>query len=269
MYQRAGHISDCRTEIVSLYDHSGYALKPWARAGYTCYAYDIANLDTNYCADCVQYCCADLYDAESCERIIARHQGKVKLLSAFPPCTDLAASGSKWWKRKQELDADFQRVAAERARRCALMAEAMGCSAWYVENPVGMLSRLWRGPDAVFCPCDYGGYLHEHDAHPDYPAHIPARDAYSKRTCIWHGSRFVMPRRRRVKPTYVTYKRARNGKRSRYSPQATLGKGSNANIERFKRIRSVTPRGWAQAVFEANRNGHYFEHVAYLNKRQE
>ena len=24
------------------------------------------------------------------------------------------------------------------------MAEAMGCDAWYVENPVGALSRWWR-----------------------------------------------------------------------------------------------------------------------------
>ena len=28
-------------EIISLYDFSGEALKPWAHAGYACYTYDI------------------------------------------------------------------------------------------------------------------------------------------------------------------------------------------------------------------------------------
>ena len=183
-------------------------------------------------------------------RIIERHRGKLKLLSAFPPCTDLASSGSKWWARKREFDPNCQRIAAERARRCATMAEEMGCAAWYVENLVGLLSQLWRAPDVVFRPCEYGAYLDQDDSHPDYPEQIPPRDAYSKRTSIWHGRRFVVPRRRRVQPVFVTFKRARTGKRCKYSPQAALGK----TTERNRRIRSLTPRGWAEAVCLANVN---------------
>ena len=234
-------------EVVSLYDHSGAALTPWAVAGYACYAYDIANSDTT--RDGIQYCHADLYDDLTVSRIVQRHQGNVRLLSAFPPCTDLASSGSKWWERKLGQDPECQRVAAKRARRCALLAEEMGCAAWYVENPIGLLSRLWRKPDFIFDPCDYGGYLDANDAHPEYPAEIPARDAYRKRTCIWHGRRFVVPRRRRpVKPVYVEFRRARTGTLVKSSPQHALGK----TTERNKRIRSYTPRGWALAVYRAN-----------------
>ena len=87
-------------------------------------------------------------------------------------CTDLAASGACWWAGKREADPEFQERAARRAMQCAEMAEAMGCDAWYVENPVGALSRLWRKPDHVFDPCEYGGYLSEMDEHPLYPQHI-------------------------------------------------------------------------------------------------
>ena len=93
-------------------------------------------------------------------------------------CGDAARTDSRW---------SAQRV----------YQSAQGCDAWYVENPVGALSRLWRKPDHVFDPCEYGGYLSESDEHPLYPQHIPARDAYRKKTCIWHGlGRFTMPPRR-------------------------------------------------------------------------
>jgi len=32
--------------VISLYDFTGEALKPWAEAGYACYAFDIQHLDT-------------------------------------------------------------------------------------------------------------------------------------------------------------------------------------------------------------------------------
>ena len=57
----------------------------------------------------------------------------MRLVSAFPVCTDLAASGACWWAGKREADPEFQERAARRAMQCAEMAEAMGRDAWYVE----------------------------------------------------------------------------------------------------------------------------------------
>ena len=70
--------------------------------------------------------------------IVERHSGKVRLVSAFPVCTDLAASGACWWAGKREADPGFQEGAARRAMQCAEMAEAMGCDAWYVDMYVDM-----------------------------------------------------------------------------------------------------------------------------------
>ena len=236
-------------EVVSLYDFTGEALKPWAEAGYECYAYDIQHPVEGKVCDGIHFVRADLFDTKSVERIVHRHRGRVHLVSAFPVCTDLASSGACWWKGKRDKDPEFQERAARRAMQCEEMAEAMGCGAWYVENPVGALSRLWRKPDHIFDPCDYGRYLSETDEHPLYPQFIPPRDTYRKKTCIWHGPGFIVPPKRPVEPTQVVCARKRTSGTCRYAPQAAALGGRS---QRTKNIRSATPRGWAWAVFEAN-----------------
>ena len=239
-------------EVVSLYDFNGHALKPWAEEGYECYAYDIQHPHEGEERGGIRFVHANLFDDKTVDNIVGRHRGRVCLVSAFPVCTDLAASGACWWGEKRKENSNFQEEAARRAIQCAEMAEGMGCQAWYVENPVGALGRLWRRPDFVFSPFEYGGYLMETDIHPQYPAHIPARDAYCKKTCIWCGPEFKLPPKRSVEPVRVVYGRKRTGGTCQYAPQAA---GLGGKSRRTKNIRSSTPRGWARAVFEANKTG--------------
>ena len=81
----------------------------------------------------------------------------------------------------------------------------------------------------------------------DVPKHRLTGIKRSK--CIWHGSAFRVPQRRGVAPVHVIYKRTATGGQSKYAPQAGMLGGTS---HRTKRIRSATPRGWAQAVCEAN-----------------
>ena len=67
--------------------------------------------------------------------------------------------------------------------------------------------------------------------------HIKARDAYPKETWLWVGNGFTLPRRRPVKVD--------DGYSDQYE---RLG----GKYPRTKLIRSLTPRGLAAAVFEAN-----------------
>lgn len=94
-----------------------------------------------------------------------------------------------------------------------------GCP-YVVENPIGRISGLYHAPSHTFDPCDFGGYLE------------PPGDTYTKRTCLWTGNGFVMPEPRRVDPV--------EGSR-------TINLSGSAKDQR-----SITPRGFAQAVFEAN-----------------
>jgi hypothetical protein len=120
------------------------------------------------------------------------------------------------------------------------IAEALGVP-YAIENPVSVISTFWRKPDHIFHPFEYGGYLPEDDIHPQYPEYIVARDAYPKKTCYWTGNGFVMPPK---KPVPVS---------PGYSKQQLLLGGKS---QRTKRIRSLSPRGIAAAIYEANHGTH-------------
>lgn len=82
------------------------------------------------------------------------------MIIAFPPCTHLAVSGAAWFEQKrkdgrQQQGIDFFMLFANaKSDRVA------------IENPVGIMSTVWRKPDQIIQPYEYG-------------------DPYSKKTCLW------------------------------------------------------------------------------------
>lgn len=146
---------------------------------------------------------------------------RIKILFAFPPCTHVAASGARWFQDKG-LGALIDSLQTfDAAVRLAEWTKAP----YMIENPVSTISTYWRKPDHMFDPCDYGSYL------------SPPGDAYTKKTCLWTGNGFVMPAPRRVIPV--------EGSKMHTMPPS----------EKRALLRSETPRGFAQAVFEANSRG--------------
>lgn len=70
------------------------------------------------------------------------------MLIAFPPCTHLASSGARWFYFKQRE----QREAVAFVRWLAgLPFERIA-----IENPIGVLSRLFRRPDQIVQPWWFG-----------------------------------------------------------------------------------------------------------------
>lgn len=197
--------------IVSLCDYTGNMLKPWAEAGYRCTAVDLAQDNER----------VDEYPGGGSIRYIKRNVKEMIFLNntqfcfAFPPCTDLAASGARWWAAKG-LQSTID--ALELVEACRLLCEQ--ADGWMIENPVGRLSTCWRKPDYMFDPCDYG-------------------DAYTKKTCLWTGGIFIMPAKDRVEPEKVC-------------PQGSFMQRLGGKSEKTKRIRSTTPMGFARAVFTVN-----------------
>jgi hypothetical protein len=81
------------------------------------------------------------------------------IVIAFPPCTHLAVSGAAWFEEKrkdgrQQEGIDF------------FMEFTKLESAWAIENPIGIMSKLYRKPDQVIQPWMFG--------HPE-----------QKATCLW------------------------------------------------------------------------------------
>ena len=82
------------------------------------------------------------------------------MLLAFPPCTHLAVSGARWFAEKridgrQQEGIDFFMQFAN-----------VDCPRVAIENPVGIMSTIWRKPDQIIHPWMFG--------HPE-----------CKATCLW------------------------------------------------------------------------------------
>lgn len=228
--------------VLSFYDYTGEAVRPWAEAGYTCYCFDIqheGSKDVKYNNGWLVYEHADLHDENTWEHLTEtfKHED-VCLVMGFPVCTDLAVSGAVHWAKKLELNPYFQYEAAQHGMRIADFADAIDAP-YMIENPVGRMSTIWRKPNFYFHPFQYGGYIPEEEAeHPIWPDYIAPRDAYSKKTGIWCSPGFKQPKFKEVECESF-------GKSRQFSK---LGGKSL----KTKNIRSATPRGFAIAVYEAN-----------------
>lgn len=229
-----------KPKAIFLYDFTGLMAKPWLDAGYDCWCFDGQhesgiNREGNL-VKVGMWFKADQKIAQS--KQIAELVGDgVVMVFGFPECTDLTNAGTAWHKKKRAENPMFQKEATELALLVELVANESGMIPWAMENPVGALSRLYRKPDFIFNPCNYAGYLPKDDEHPLYPEVYPGRDRYNKKTCIWMGNGFKKPEFKHIE---AEFKENPGWKRC------------GGKSTRTKNIRSATPRGFAQAVFEAN-----------------
>lgn len=131
-----------------------------------------------------------------------------------PPCTHFAVSGARWWDIKDWLGMTDESVQV--VKDCMQLVRLCKPKFWALENPVGRLPDYIGPYKMTFQPCDYG-------------------DIYTKRTCLW--GEFNPPRKRQVEPLLGSKMHTQYGGAS----------------TRTKRMRSVTPIGFAKAFYRANR----------------
>jgi hypothetical protein len=226
--------------VISLCDYTGIMVGPWVNAGYRAVLLDPQHEHSRE-SDSVKLI-AKRVDQSAIEIRDLITSGRVAAVFAFPVCTDLAVSGTARWATKRAADRNFQAKAMQLVHECRMIGELSGAP-WMLENPVSAVSSIWRKPDHTFHPNEYGGYLPEDDAHPMYPDYFPPRDAYGKKTCIWSGGGFVMPAKRQVDVA--------DGQSDGQGQSKAHNKLGGRSLK-TKNIRSATPRGFAQAVFQAN-----------------
>lgn len=160
------------------------------------------------------------HDAMSCDLLLSEtegphRQGDIRdvlgdgwdLMIAHPPCTYLTVTGNKWMKPEfsdRFPDRQAQRIAA--AKFFVDLAEApIGRIA--VENPVGVMSTLYRKPDQYIQPYDFG--------HP-----------HSKKTCLWLKNLWPLVPTNRCAPQWHANPDGsiyRDSKGKRYSESAYQG----------------------------------------------
>lgn len=75
------------------------------------------------------------------------------LIIAHPPCTDLAVSGARWFPEKQK---DFRQ---QKAVAFFLQIMLANCDRIAVENPIGIMSTIYRKPDQIIQPFQFGHHV--------------------------------------------------------------------------------------------------------------
>ena len=176
------------------------------------------------------------HDAMSCDLLPTdvpgpHYQGDVfdiindgwDLMIAFPPCTHLALSGSRWFEEK--IKDGRQNEALEFVKK--LMLAPIDKIA--IENPIGIISSRIRKYDQIIQPYQFG-------------------DPYQKSTCLWLKNLPVLVSTNVVQKggfkEWISKKTGRKKKQPIWFYEA-LNKGS----DRWK-IRSQTFPGIAKAMAE-------------------
>ena len=82
------------------------------------------------------------------------------MIIAFPPCTHLAVSGAAWFEQKRKDGRQQEAI------DFFMMFANADCERIAIENPVGIMSRIYKKPSQIVQPYEYG--------------HME-----QKRTCLW------------------------------------------------------------------------------------
>ena len=96
-----------------------------------------------------------------------RVEGKWDMIIAFPPCTYLTVTGNRWFNVERYGEKAIQRHKDREEAIQFFMAFANAdCDRIAIENPVGVMSSIWRKPEQIINPYEHG-------------------DPFEKKTCIW------------------------------------------------------------------------------------
>lgn len=206
--------------VISLCDLTGHFVQPWVDAGYDAILVDPQHGFSSSDGTVTKLAMTVEEALPHLGNVIRR--GSVAFVAGWPPCTDMAVSGARWFATKRALDPMFQAKAVAVAEQCRTLGRLAGVP-WLVENPVSVLSSVFGKPQHTFHPADYTA--------------LEPADNYTKKTCLWTGGGFVMPA-----PQRDPFLGAPDDRIHKAPPSA-----ERANF------RSATPMGFARAVFQANR----------------
>lgn len=206
--------------VISLCDLTGHMVQPWVDAGYHAILVDPQHPAGITNDGQITRVGAIITGALDFLGHTIR-SGEVVFVAGFPPCTDVAVSGSRWFETKRQKDPQFQAKAALVAEQCRMVGALSGAP-WVFENPVSVFSSIFGKPHHTFSPEQFTG--------------LCAADNYTKKTCLWSGGGFVMPGEMRDA--------------SLPPPDDRIHK-CPPGPERAN-FRSATPRGFSQAIFLAN-----------------
>ena len=211
-----------RPVVVSCFDYTGTFVRQWADAGYECHIVDMQHPAGKTVDGNVTKWGMDVLEWE--KMFFTEHAdaaARVVVAAFFPPCTDLAVSGARWFVEKERKNPGTRQRAMDLVLWSDRVGRAFGCP-YFIENPVSIISSEWRKPDFRFHPYEFGGYVGGEE------------DGYTKTTCLWTGGNFSMPSKKPIPQD------PRIANKIHMMPPS----------KNRQNLRSKTPAGFARAVYE-------------------
>ena len=189
--------------VLAAFESSGTIRRAFMALGHDAWSCDLLNCDDS-----------NLFHLHG-DAIAAIKQGW-DLVIACPPCTHLASSGSRHFAAKRADGRQQQGIDLFMATVAACQQSA---TRWAIENPIGIMSRLYRKPDQIIHPWMFG--------HPE-----------TKATCLWLGGGLSMLQSTKNVKDYMMTLPTNVRNRIHYCPPSK---------DRWK-IRSKTFSGIAEAM---------------------
>jgi hypothetical protein len=116
---------------------------------------------------------------------------KWDMIIAFPPCTYLTVTGNRWFNTERYGNKAVQRHKdREKAIEFFMLFANADCEHIAIENPIGIMSTVYRKPDQIIQPYMFG-------------------DTERKSTCLWLKGLPKLKPTNIVEPVLYTYKDGR------------------------------------------------------------
>ena len=157
--------------------------------------------------------------------------GKWELIIAHPPCTYLTVAGNRWFNVERYGDrAVARKMEREKAINFFMRFVAAECEHVAIENPVGIISSVYRKPDQIIQPYYFG-------------------DRARKGTCLWLKNLPLLVPTNMVDPGEIMQGGYSVGASANYARDEN-GKILPWNDPRTAKARSKTFPGIARAMAE-------------------
>lgn len=119
---------------------------------------------------------------KTCDGVEHEVRGKWDLIVAHPVCQFLTVTGNRWFNEERYGDKARQRKRdREDAIKFFMEFANADCDHICIENPVGVMSTVWRKPNQIIQPYMFG-------------------DPYEKKTCLWLKNLPLLEERNPVDP---------------------------------------------------------------------
>lgn len=148
------------------------------------------------------------------------------LMIAHPPCTYLTITGNKWFKPEYKDRFPNREEQRKEAIEFFMLLANANIKKIAIENPVGVMSTLWRKPDQIIQPYQFG-------------------HSEPKKTCLWLKNLPQLQSTNIVEPEYMISKSGKRLAKWYYQPSYTPER-TKARSRTFQGIADAMAEQWSK-----------------------